>query len=367
MCADQLLDYASAVLRVADVAIPETCTADLPRLPAAPSQHETAGESITVLDGTPGSGRVPSQPPPASDHREDAQLALTPHAHTAPQQHAAADAGVAVVARKDINRLVPHSARVWDYLLGGHDHYEADRDAAEAFRALYPAVAELMAAQQAFRNRAVQYLTQQGVRQFIDIGPGLPSPGREAHAADTHTTARSAAKGTRVVYVDNDPLVIAHARALLTGGPECAVDHVDADLADIRTVLAGAAQHLDLQRPTAVLMSGVMGHIDDTEEAHAIVRSLMDGLAPGSFLVLSDAVTTSAALTKAQHAYNATGAAPYRLRTPTEIAGFFTGLDPVQPGLVPPALWRPGPSPIGPANTDARCAVAMTPPPSPAT
>ncbi len=135
--------------------------------------------------------------------------------------------------------------------------------------------------------------------------------------------------------------MIAHARALLTGGPECTVGHVDADLTDTRTVLAGAAQHLDLHQPAAVLLSGVMGHIDDTEGAHAIVRSLMDGLAPGSFLVLSDATTTSAALTKAQDAYNATGAFPYRLRTPTQIAGFFTGLDPVQPGLVPPRFGDP--------------------------
>jgi hypothetical protein len=130
-------------------------------------------------------------------------------------------------------------------------------------------------------------------------------------------------------------------------------------------VLDGVAQHLDLHKPTAVLLLGVMGHIDDTEAAHAIVRNLMDGLAPGSFLVLSDATTASAALTEAQDAYNVTGAFPYRLRSPTQIAGFFTGPDPVPPGLVPPALWRPGVSPISPANTDARCAVAMTPLSSP--
>ncbi|TDC07168.1 BldC family transcriptional regulator, partial [Actinomadura bangladeshensis] len=339
-CADQLLDYAATVLRAADVAVPDMCAADLPRVPAAPSQHKIAGESTAALEKTSGENSTP-QASLIANETEGPQFALTPLPPTPLQQVAMAGAGVPAPALKDINRLVPHSARVWDYLLGGHDHYEADRSAADAFAELYPAVAELMAAQQAFGNRAIKYLTQLGVRQFIDIGPGLPSPRRDARATDTHTAARSAAEGTRVVYVDNDPLVIAHARALLTGGPGCAVGHVNADLTDTRTVLAGAAQHLDLHHPTAVLLLGVMGHIDDTEAAHAIVRGLMDGLAPGSFLVLSDAVTTSAALTKAQDAYNTTGAVPYRLRTPTQIAGFFTGLDPVQPGLVPPELWRP--------------------------
>ncbi|MEU5995220.1 BldC family transcriptional regulator [Spirillospora sp. NPDC047418] len=364
-CADQLLDYASTVLRAADVAVTDIRAADLPRLPAAPSQHEAAGESIAALDKTAGDNSGP-QPPPVANEAEGSQLALTPQPATMPEQLAAAGAVVPAPARKDINRLVPHSTRVWNYLLGGHDHYEADRKAADAFAELYPAIAELMAAQRAFGNRAVKYLAQQGVRQFIDIGPGLPSPRHDSRATDTHTAARSAAEGTRVVYVDNDPLVIAHARALLTGGPGCAVGHVDADLTDTRTVLASAAQHLDLHQPIAVLLLAVMGHIDDTEAAYAIVRTLIDGVAPGSFLVLSDAVATSTALSRAQDAYNATGAVPYRLRTPTQVAGFFTGLDPVQPGLVPPALWRPGPSPSAHANNDARCAVAMTPLPYPA-
>lgn len=328
-CADQLLDYASTVLSTTRIPIPGTTGAQLPPPPTPEPGDQDADGRATTLKATPGC--------------------------TSPPQQVRPDAAVPAPTLDDVDRRVPHSARIWDYILGGSDHYQPDRYAADAFQYTYPDLAHLLVSQRGFKRQAINYLTKQGVRQFLDIGPGLPSP---KDLTDTHIVAKSAAPDARTVYVDNDPLVTIRIQELLNTDPGCRAGLIHADIADTATVLAGAARHLDLRTPVAVLLIGVMGHIDDTDEAHTIVRSLMDALPLGSYLALSDATTTRTALTSGQQTYNATGAAPYRLRTPTQIAEFFTGLSPVQPGLVPPALWRPGRSPSGTVNTDARCAVA---------
>ncbi|NKZ03293.1 SAM-dependent methyltransferase [Actinomadura latina] len=333
-CAAQLLDYASAVLSTAGLLRPDTTASELPPLPdTARGDQDTDVGGVVVSEG-------------GCDAPATSQ--------------ASSSSDVPASSLDDVNRSVPHSARVWDYLLGGIDHYEADRKAADTFQELYPNLAHLVAAQRGFKHRAIQYLADQGVRQFIDIGCGLPATGHRTGTTNTHLAAGAASPYARTVYVDNDPLVSTRIRALLNSEPGCGVGHVRADVADTETVLAGAARHLDLGKPVALLLIGVMGHIDNTDDAHAVVRRLMADLPPGSYLALSDATTTSTALTWAQETYNATSATPYRLRSPARIAEFFTGLVPVQPGLVPPALWRPGPSPQDPTKTDARCAVART-------
>ncbi|WP_433232573.1 SAM-dependent methyltransferase [Actinomadura formosensis] len=304
---------------------------ELPSPPIADRESQATEGSVAVLSATSGT----------TAHAEQDSLA----------------AGVPVLMLDDVDRLVPQSARVWNYILGGSDHYEADRQAADTFQEVYPDLAHLVVSQRGFKRQAIEYLAKQDVRQFIEIGPGLPSP---KDLTDTHIVARSGASDTRTVYVDNDPLVTIRIQELLNSEPGCRAALVHADIADTETVLAGAARHLDLNQPVAVLLIGVMGHIDNTDDAYAIVRRLVEGLAPGSYLALSDATTTRTALTWAQETYNGTGAVPYRLRTPPQIAEFFAGLNPVQPGLVPPALWRPGQPPSRSVNTDARCAVART-------
>jgi excisionase family DNA binding protein len=328
-CAGQLLDYVSTVLAAAGIPLPDTTASELPPLPTPDREDQDADVDVNALSPT-----TPLQPEQTSPN-----------------------AGAQALSLDDVDRLVPHSARIWNYILGGNDHYEADRQAADTFQEVYPDLAHLVVSQRSFKRQAIEYLTKQKVRQFIDIGPGLPSP---KDLTDTHVVAGSAARNTRTVYVDNDPLVSIRIRELLNSDPCCAANLVHADVADTEAVLVGAARHLDLDEPVAILLIGVMGHIDNTDDAHAIVRRLMNGLAPGSYLALSDATTTKTALVWAQETYNATGAAPYRLRTPTRIAEFFTGLSPVQPGLVPPALWQPSQPPEGGVNIDARCAVART-------
>ncbi|MFA1543520.1 SAM-dependent methyltransferase [Actinomadura monticuli] len=356
-CATHLFDYACTVLDTAGVPLPDTTATELPLLPAAAREGQGPGSGITAHSPTPGDTPAVSQLPLVPDVQDTTRLHPDPDPYGPLPEQASSRGAIRALTLDEVDRLVPHSARVWNYILGGADHYEADRDAADTFQELYPDLAHLVVSQRGFKRQAIDYLARQGVRQFLDIGPGLPSP---KDLTDTHTVAISAAPAARTVYVDNDPLVTIRIQELLNDNPGCGADLVHADVADTETVLAGAARHLDLSQPVALLLIGVMGHIDDTDDAHAVVRRLMDALAAGSYLALSDATPTRTALTWAQETYNGTGAAPYRLRGPNRIAEFFTGLTPVQPGLVPPELWRPGQPPTGPVNTDARCAVAKT-------
>ncbi|PJE96236.1 S-adenosyl methyltransferase [Streptomyces carminius] len=244
-------------------------------------------------------------------------------------------AGDDVLSRVDAT--VPHSARIWNYWLGGKDNYEVDRIEGDRYRETFPGIVDMARSSRGFLVRAVTHLAGEvGVRQFLDIGTGLPT------SDNTHEVAQRAAPGARIVYVDNDPLVLAHARALLTSTPEGATDYVDADLRDTGRVLAEAARTLDLGKPVALMLMGILGHIGDYDEARSIVRRLLDPLPSGSHLVLYDGTDTDEALAAAQRHYDEGGSLPYRLRAPERIAGFFDGLELLAPGVVSTSRWRPG-------------------------
>ena len=238
----------------------------------------------------------------------------------------------------EIDASVPNSARIWNYWLGGKDHYPVDRRAGDAYRAIYPEIVDVARASRQFLGRAVRYLAGEAqVRQFLDIGTGLPT------FNNTHDVAQRVAPGTRVVYVDNDPVVLAHARALLTS-TRAVTAYVDADLRDPDTVLAAAARTLDFTRPVGLMLLGILGHIDDDDEARSIVRRLLGALPAGSYLTICDGTNDLfEAGVEAQRRYNESGAMPYRLRSARQIAEFFEGTELVDPGVVSCPLWRPDP------------------------
>jgi hypothetical protein len=240
------------------------------------------------------------------------------------------------IAGAGIDTTVPHSARIWNYWLGGKDNYAVDREAGDQYVMIYPGIVDIARAGRAFLARAVRYLTlEAGIRQFLDVGTGLPT------LDNTHELAQRAAPASRIVYVDNDALVLAHARALLTSTPQGATDYIDADMRDPAAVLAGAGATLDFGQPISLMIMGVMGHIPDDAEAQSIVRRLLAGLPSGSFLALYDSPDISEALNEAQQGYDGTGAVPYKLRRADQIGRFFEGLEFVTPGLVRCPEWRP--------------------------
>jgi S-adenosyl methyltransferase len=236
-----------------------------------------------------------------------------------------------------IDTAVPHSARIWNYWLGGKDNYAVDREAGDQYVKALPAIVDIARAGRAFLARAVRYLAlEAGVRQFLDVGTGLPT------ADNTHQIAQRAAPESRIVYVDNDPLVLAHARALLTSTPEGATDFIDADMHDPEAVLARAAASLDFSQPVALMLMGVMGHISDDDEAQSIVQRLLAGLSSGSYLAVYDGVEDiTEAMSEAEQGYEDTGAVPYKNRLRAQVARFFDGLELVEPGLVLASQWRP--------------------------
>ena len=245
-------------------------------------------------------------------------------------------------ARTGIDTTVPHSARIWNYWLGGKDNFAVDRAAGDAWAATFPGVRDIARASRSFLTRSLHYLAAEaGIRQFLDIGTGLPA------ADNTHQVAQRVAPEARIVYVDNDPLVLAHARALLTSTPEGATAYIHADLRDPDKILAEAAEALDFTKPIALILSGVLGHVVDIGEARSIVRGLMDALPSGSYLSLNDgtSVVGGEQVEQATQDYNESGALPYIQRTPEEIASFFDGLELVPPGMVSCPRWRPDPAP----------------------
>ena len=244
-----------------------------------------------------------------------------------------------------VDVTVPHSARIWNYWLGGKDHYAVDRTAGDQFSAVYPGIVDIARADRAFLGRVVRYLAgEAGVRQFLDVGTGLPT------ADNTHEVAQRVAPESRIVYVDNDPLVLTHARALLTSTPVGSTAYADTDMSDTDSVLAEAGQWLDLSKPVALTFMGVLGHVTDHEEARRIVDGLMAGLPSGSFLAVNDSIDTSPELEEALRVYEASGAVPYRTRTLEQFTSYFHGLELVKPGVtVPVDDWRPDPGvPAGP-------------------
>jgi len=243
-----------------------------------------------------------------------------------------------------IDSTVPHSARIWNYWLGGRDNYTVDQEAGRQYAAIFPGITDVARVQRYFLARAVRFLAGEvGIRQFLDVGTGLPT------VDNTHEVAQRTAPTSRVVYVDNDPLVLVHARALLTSSAEGSCDYIDADLREPGKILAAAAAILDFSQPVALMLMGIMGHSTD-EDAYPIVARLVSALSPGSYLTLADGADVSGAFREAQEGYNNSGAVPYYLRSPARIAGFFEGLELVEPGVVPCADWRPDPSPFTPTE-----------------
>ena len=236
---------------------------------------------------------------------------------------------------------IPHSARVWNHWLGGHDNFEVDRQVGDQFAGFYPDITVVARSSRAFLERAVTHLVRDvGIRQFLDVGTGMPT------AENTHQVAQAAAPESRIVYVDNDPLVLAHARTLLTGTPEGATEYLDADLRSPAAILEAAGRTtLDLSRPTGLILMNILGHVPDLDEAVRIVRQLMGGLPPGSYLVTADGtnVIDGPAFEEAIGVWNANAPLSYHLRTPEELSRFLDGLEVVEPGLVPCNRWRPEP------------------------
>jgi hypothetical protein len=243
-----------------------------------------------------------------------------------------------------VDATVPHSARAWNYWLGGKDHYPVDRRAGDQCRAIFPGMAATIRALRYFTARVVRHLAaEEGVRQFLDIGCGLPFTG------PVHQVAGDAAPGCRVVYADNDPLTLAFAQALLTGPPGT-TGHLGADLAGTATLVNRAATTLYFSQPVAILLVSVLGHLGQPGEgaregARLAAAMLSDALPPGGFLAIADLAAHPQLDTAMSH-YASTGAAAYHARSPEQIAGLLDGLQVTAPGVVPVTRWRPEPDPF---------------------
>ena len=240
--------------------------------------------------------------------------------------------------RSRIDTSVAHSARVHDYWLGGKDHFAADRAAGDAVQAAYPAIVESVRANRAFLARVVGFLAgEAGITQFLDIGTGIPA------ANNTHEVAQATAPGARIVYVDNDPLVLQHARALLKSGAPGTVDYIDADLRDPDAIVRAAARTLDFGRPVAIMLIAVMHLVVDTDDPYGIVRRLTAASPPGSYLALSQVASDiePEQMAEAARRYNKLARETQRHRTHAEVTRFFDGLELAEPGVVPVPRWRP--------------------------
>ncbi|HEY7226413.1 MAG TPA: SAM-dependent methyltransferase [Micromonosporaceae bacterium] len=239
-----------------------------------------------------------------------------------------------------LDTTVAHSARLWNYLLGGKDNFAVDRAAAQRLLAILPEFATSARACRAFLGRAVRHLSADvGIRQFLDIGTGLPT------ANNTHEVAQAIAPASRVVYVDNDPMVLTHARALLTSTPEGVTNYLEADLRDIDEILRLASATLNLNEPIGVVLLGVLDFITDDEEAYGVMRRLVAAIPAGSHVVIAHptAEVNPVALDRAIAAWNSLGCAPVCARSAEAIARFFTGLELLEPGVVTCSRWRPDP------------------------
>jgi O-methyltransferase involved in polyketide biosynthesis len=258
---------------------------------------------------------------------------------------------------------VPNPARMWNYWLGGKDNFAADRELADRVLEAMPSMPLIARAARLFLIDAVHQLaTAHGIRQFLDVGTGLPT------ADNTHDVAQRAAPDSRIVYVDHDPVVLTHAQALLTSSPEGATDYLQADLRDADTILQGAARTLDLSRPVAVLMIAVLHFIPGADDPYAIVARLMDAVPPGSYLVVAHAASDIAPEASAEMSrrYNEMSSARITPRSREQVARFFDGLDMLPPGLVPISQWGlAGPIDATAGGLVGYCGIARKPPPGP--
>ena len=245
------------------------------------------------------------------------------------------------MAPDKIDKTVPHSARIWNYWLGGKDNYPVDRAAGEETRKVLPEIVDIARASRAFLGRAVRYLAgEAGIRQFLDVGTGLPT------VDNTHQVAQRVAPECRIVYVDNDPLVLLHARALLVGTREGATDYIDGDVRDPQAILRRAAQTLDFTRPVAIMMLGILPFIGEDDEARSIINQLLAAVPAGSYVAATHSTSeaTGDRVIDAVRQWNQVpGTVPYHLRDPARIAGFFDGLELIEPGVVSCPRWHPEP------------------------
>ena len=238
----------------------------------------------------------------------------------------------------NLDATVPHIARVYDYWLGGKDNFAADRELGERTLAAYPNLVFSVRANRAFLARTVRFLTAEaGIRQFLDIGTGIPT------ANNTHEVAQRAAPECRIVYVDNDPVVLLHAKALLKSAPRGACAYIDADLRDPEKILAAAAGTLDFGQPVAVMLLAVLQVVADDAEASGIVKRLMGACASGSFVTISHPASDIDAEQMAEMAQrlNRSVAQPSTHRDRARVARLFEGFEMVEPGLIRVAEWRP--------------------------
>ena len=244
----------------------------------------------------------------------------------------------AVAEPPRINTKVPHPARVYDYWLGGKDNFEADRRAAEESSEIFPKTVESARACRAFLSRVVRYLSAEaGIRQFLDLGSGLPS------GQNVHEVAQSIAPESRVVYVDNDPVVLLHAQTLLASSPEGATGYIQADLRKPGPVLAQAAEVLDFDKPVAVMLLAVLHFVSDAADPAGLIAALMDAVPSGSYLAIghhtADIYPELAEFARYLSALNPDFAAT--LRDKEQVTRLFSGLDLVEPGVVQISKWRP--------------------------
>jgi SAM-dependent methyltransferase len=233
---------------------------------------------------------------------------------------------------------VAHVARVYDYLLGGKDYFAVDREAAEQAMRINPDIVSTARANRAFLVRATSFLAREaGIRQFLDVGTGMPTNN------NIHEVAQSIAPDARIVYVDHDPIVLSHARALLTSAPEGVTDYIEADLREPEKILAEAAQTLDFSRPVAIMLIAVLHLIVDADDPYDLVRELVDAVVPGSYVVISHVASDidTGAMISMTNRLNELMEQQAVPRTRQEVADFFAGLDLLQPGLVRVPEWRP--------------------------
>jgi len=252
---------------------------------------------------------------------------------------------------------VAHPARIYNYWLGGKDNFAADRQAAQEVLDVMPVIAQVARSNRIFLSTAVHYLVAQaGIRQFLDIGTGLPTEN------NTHEVAQNVAPESRIVYVDNDPIVLSHARALLTSDSRGRCTYIDADAREVDKILTEAAQTLDFSQPVAVMMLGLLHFIPDADDPYGLVRRYLGAVTSGSYLAISHGSSDLKTDTQtAGQRYNSHSATAITFRSRQEVAKFFSGLDLVPPGVSPLGQWSLGATGTGSAQLPTYAALARKP------
>ncbi|GAA2613781.1 SAM-dependent methyltransferase [Actinomadura fulvescens] len=253
----------------------------------------------------------------------------------------------------------PHSARVWNYWLDGKDHYPIDRQAGDAIAAMMPDIVDVARHSRAFLARAVRHMAgEAGIRQFLDIGTGLPT------VDNTHEVAQRVHPDARIVYVDNDPLVLVHAHALLTSNPKGVTAYIDADICEPEQIVAQAANTLDFDQPVGLMLLGILHHVVDDAQARTIVNTLINGLPCGSMIAIAWATAEvhGERMHQAMNTWAQMGGTPIVARPADELERYFDGLESLEllePGVVSCSHWRPDPTPFGQApRVSQYCGVA---------